>query len=191
MSDHVADYRWVTDAPVTFVAWEAIPLRVKRFQDIVEAYGEIGGETALADRMNKHRGGAGFIAGLMLQKQLPVFEYAVAGEPLALMQIDLSEGVVEIKNLATHPGTMMAGGVMVEFALNRIDFYGKQGAKLADGTIYLETFNEESTKAYKALGFESQGGRVMVLRAHKCPLWTKTESGWRLAAYATKRYLTA
>lgn len=189
MSDHVAAYRWVTDAPITYVHPKDVALRVRRFQEIAAAYGGIGGDTDLARRMNAHRDGAGFIAGLMLEKDLPVFEYAVAGEPIALMQLDLSEGVVEIKNLATHPGTVMAGGVMVEFALNRIEFYGRQGAKLADGTIYLETYNEESTKAYRALGFEAKSKRAMVLLAHESPLWARTDSGWRLAAHATKRYL--
>lgn len=36
------------------------------------------------------------------------------------MQLKTNGGILEITNMASHPGTTMAGGIMVEYALNKI-----------------------------------------------------------------------
>jgi hypothetical protein len=190
-------YTWVTEAPIVHVPPDKVPERVAAFVQNIAEYGAVPGGTALAARMNTHAGGATFIAGLIKAKRdtpgMPVFEYRLAGAPVALMQIflDMREEVIEIKNLTTHPGTMMAGGIMVEYALNKITFYNKQGAGFEDGLLSLESLDEHSTAAYMALGFTDAGRRSMVLDANKSELWSKPGGIWRLAKFAAAKFSSA
>ena len=218
----VPDVTWVTEPPVLEVSPEAVGVSVTRFQQSVEFYGSIpgdpeavtkenpDGDTDLSNRMNRHKGGALLIARIIdkkadaSNKNLSVFEYTLAGEPLALMQLSTRGGALEIENLASHPGTEMAGGIMVEFALNRIAHFNanSQDKQLMEDMIVLNSMNPSSTAAWIALGFVPLGknpdltGHLnpipMSLDANKSPKWTKLDNKWRHVAYATKpNYLKA
>lgn len=193
MSDNtVPKYGWVTDPPVMFVEWGEVAERVKTFQTNIGNWGAVGGGTDLATRLNAHRGGANFIADLIVKKLsnplTPVFEYRVAGHPIALMQLNMQgmEGMLEIKNVASHPGSEGAGGIMIEYALNKVGSYNTQMQQHAQrnayepGFLFLESLDDNSTAAYVALGFELVGGKEMVLNAAKSSKWSQSGGKWRL-----------
>jgi hypothetical protein len=194
-------YDWVNDPPVVFVQWAEVATRVQTFQSNLVNYGVVPGGTDLSVRMNAHSDGAQEIAGLIVtqfrEPERPVFEYRVAGQPIALMQIDIrgSGGMLEIKNVATHPGTEGAGGIMMEYALNKVTSYNdqmQQHAKtnaFAPGHLYLETYNAASTAAYLALGFTVYSGRKMILDAANSVKWGQINGKWRLVGKPAK-YLT-
>ena len=188
MSDTTTAWSWITDPPITFVPFDEVDTVVHRFQANLQSWGTMGGDSELSRRTNAHTGGAGFIAGLMitqLRQTRPVFQYSICGQPVALMQLDLEGGCIEIKNVATHPGAAGGGGIMVEYALNRIGHYNGQGAQFAPGIIYLETYSADSTAAYEAMGFRSQGRKEMVLDANRSVLWVQVADRWHLAAAVT------
>jgi hypothetical protein len=189
------DYTWVTNAPIQHVPPDQVDARVRRFCELLDHWGEVGGGTALAARMNHHANRAVFIAGLAGSEDnqapwRPVFEYRLAGEPIAIMMLDLRREAIEIKFLATHPGSENAGGIMVEFALNRAKFYNNQGAHYEDGVVGLESLDGQSTAAYSALGFEPAGGRDMALDARESDLWIEIDGVWKLRRYQAARYLS-
>ena len=199
MSQHTAPvYDWVNDPPVVFVPWAEVATRVQTFQTNLTDYGAVSGGTAISARMNAHSGGANTIAGLIVTQfmnpERPVFEYRVAGQPIALMQIDMrgTGGMLEIKNLATHPGTEGAGGIMIEYALNKVTSYNDQMQQhaqtnvFAPGYLYLETYNQDSTAAYLALGFTAKGGRSMILDAANSVKWGQVNGKWRLVGKPPK-----
>jgi hypothetical protein len=195
-------YDWVTHPPVVFVEWGEIEERVSAFHTSLANWGVMGGDTPLAGRINAHQGGANFIAGLIVsqnhQPYTPVFEYRVVGQPIALLQFDMqgSDGMLVIKNLATHPGTEGAGGIMVEYALNKITSYNAQMRQHAQtdmfepGCLFLKSYDDHSTAAYLALGFDIVGGREMVLDATASPKWGQVDGKWRLVG-KPPRYLTS
>lgn len=198
-SSAVPNYGWVTAPPVVFVAWGEVAERVKIFQASLKEWGDVGGGTDLAARLNAHRGGAFFIAGLIEKKlnapYTPVFEYRVAGQPIALLQLDMqgSEDMLEIKNLATHPGSDGAGGIMVEYALNKVTSYNTQANSemFEPGCLFLESLDDNSTAAYVALGFDSVGRKRMVLNAAESPKWAQADGKWRLVGKPTSYLSTS
>ncbi len=191
------DFEWVTDAPISYVPPNEAEARLKRFRDNVRAFGQMAGNSEISARMNAHQTDALFIRRVMKAKlgaDLLLFEYKYCGEPIALMQLDFQGGYVEIKNLVTHPGTEKAGGVMVEFALNRPQHYNAQRAgMLMDGVVGLESYSPESTAAYLALGFtkDAHHGSEMTLQASKSPKWQRVNGEWCLTAFQGQRYASA
>jgi hypothetical protein len=191
-SASVPRYGWITDPPIVFVDWAAVAERVALFAASLKEWGSVGGGTDLATRINTHGGNARFIAEL-IEKQLynpytPVFEYRLAGMPIALLQLDLRgyEGIMKVKNLATHPGSEGAGGIMTEFALNQTSKYNTQSQShsgvdmFEPGFLFLESLDKSSTAAYEALGFKAMDGDEMLLDANKSAKWAKSDSKWRL-----------
>ncbi|MES3035332.1 MAG: hypothetical protein V4813_15140 [Gemmatimonadota bacterium] len=193
------DYTWVNHAPIVHVPVNQEVARVRRFQELVRHYGSPETGPPLVGRMADHASGAIDVGNFLVAKSgrdgHVTFEYRLCGEPIALMQINLDVRHIEIVNLTTHPGSEKAGGIMVEFALNRAAHYNAQSEEsiFSDGKLQLKSFNDASTSAYLALGFtlDRQGGREMSLNAKRSPLWHRVEGGWRLASYATSHYLSA
>jgi hypothetical protein len=198
-SSAVPVYGWVTEPPIVFVPWGEVAERVRVFQANLKDWGSVDGRTELAGRMNAHRGSASFIAELIEKKlsppYTPVFEYRVAGQPIALMQFDMqgSGGMLEIKNVTTHPGSEGAGGIMVEYALNKVTSYNAQASNemFEPGCLFLESLNDNSTAAYVALGFESAGKKDMVLNAAKSSKWAQADGKWRLVGKPTSYLSTS
>ncbi len=180
-----SDYTWITDPPIRHVAPEHVAEVVRRFRASLASWGLVPGATPLTQRINSHAHGASFIADLIvaqLERHRPVFEYHLGGQTVALLQLDLDGGVIEIKNLATHPGAEEAGGIMVEYALNRIAHYNAQGAEFDEGRLYLESYNADSTAAYEALDFVVDSGDEMSLDANASGKWVKIHGAWKLAS---------
>jgi len=161
-------YVWQTEPPIVFVPKEELKARVDRLCLSIEGYcGE--------DESWRERAGASFfIAGLAEEQgddqAYPTFEYRMDGHPVALMVLHLrSDGVVEIKYLVTHPGSENAGGIMIEYALNKADGYNTQAKAevFEPGLVILESYNENSTNAYLAMGFKVQSRKQLYLNANR------------------------
>jgi hypothetical protein len=182
-------WSWITTPPISFVVFDEVATVVQQFQTNLASWGTMGGDSEISRRTNVHTGGASTIAGLMvtqLSPTRPVFQYVICGQPVALLQLELRDDVVEIKNLATHPGTSGAGGIMVEYALNMVTHYNNHGQNFEPGMLYLESFTPDSAAAYTALGFVAgQPAREMLLDANKSGLWAQVSGQWRLAASVT------
>lgn len=183
-------YTWIDTPPIRRLTDEEYLVSKREYDEAMERWGEIDGGTDLAKRLNDHRGYSVDVARFTeyaLGRGYDIYEYRIAGVPVAIMMVDLDD-VLEIKNLFTHPGTENAGGIMIEFALNlTVD----NPLRVAPGVIGLETYNEASTAAYKALGFKTYSGRQLVLEAAKSELWELVETRWKLKKYKDKRYLSA
>jgi hypothetical protein len=88
--------------------------------------------------------------------------------------------------VASHPGSEGAGGIMIEYALNKVGSYNTQMQQHAQrnayepGFLFLESLDDNSTAAYVALGFELVGGKEMVLNAAKSSKWSQSGGKWRL-----------
>lgn len=184
----MTDYTWVDDAPVIVLNPDEVDGRARRLVEISNAWGGAS---------STRHGETDDIAGLIERKGVEKganFEYRVAGEPLALMTLNLeADGPVEIKFLVTHPGTQNAGGIMVEYALNLVARLIKEhDFPLVPGALQLESHNENATAAYQALGFfiERAGSYPrMVLDADESDKWEQVAEKWRLKKYKTLRYL--
>lgn len=192
------DYTWVNDAPIEHVPVHQEVARVRRFQELVQKYGSTDDGPPLLGRMAVHESAAIDVGNFLVAKSgrdnHVTFEYKLCGEPIALMQLNLGVKHIEIVNLTTHPGSEKAGGIMVEFALNRANFYNAQlGDTFSDGKLQLKSYNNASTDAYLALGFtlDRAGGTAMSLNARKSNVWRRVNGQWRLAAYAAAHYLSA
>lgn len=180
------DYQWIDNPPITPLTYEQFLVSKKAFEEAMQAWGDVGDA-----RMDAHKGDALFIARVMDNHYNPmrtmIFEYKIAGVPVALMQIQISGSKLEIKELFTHPGTLNAGGIMVEYALN-LTMNPRNAAVMKQGIVILESFNAASTAAYVALGFEQNGG-MMRLQADKSDKWELVGERWKLKQYKDKRYL--
>lgn len=188
----MTDYVWVTDPPIVHVPTNQVAARVQLFRQNVADWGNPGG-----DRWTARLGATGHISALAGthgsegRHDRPTFEYRMDGQPIALMVLYLrSDGVIEIKDLVTHPGSANAGGIMVEFALNKVGDYNQQlkHEVFASGVVILESYDDDSTAAYEALGFEKDG-KDMYVNANKSDLWEKHDGAWKLAKYAQLNYM--
>jgi hypothetical protein len=180
-------YSWIDGPPITKLTYEEFLVSKKAFKEAMKAWGEVGDE-----RMDSHKGDALFIARLMKKHashERMIFEYKLAGLPIALMQIELTDGYLEIKDLFTHPATENAGGIMIEFALN-ITANPRNAAVMKQNAVVLESYNPASTAAYLALGFEPYRNK-MRLRADACDKWELVNERWKLKKCKDKRYLSA
>ena len=175
------DFTWQLEAPIYYVEQHEVSAKVKQFDNSVKAYCE-GDES-----WNSRKGSSLHISHLVDihadEGLKPCYEYRMNGQTVALMVLHIKPGdCIEIKDLVTHPGTANAGGIMVEYALNRVAHYDAQGADLEEDFLELESLNADSTAAYEALGFVD-AGKKMYLQAEKSDLWKKVGGNWKLAKF--------
>jgi hypothetical protein len=107
---------------------------------------------------------------------LSKYVYLLQGKPIALMIIDIKNGL-KIVDLTAHPGSSGAGEIMMEFAAN-----------LGAGKVRLYA-GGGSGGFYKSLGFEGdlnfEGNGELKLDASKSDKWAKLNDGrWCLQKYA-------
>jgi hypothetical protein len=179
------DYTWITDAPIFYVQPNEVEKKIQQFEKNLEGWELKEPSSGEGKKWNDRVFATGFILELMRKKPADAyFEYRMDGQPIALMGVRASNPV-EIKWLATHPGSENAGGIMVEHALflanNKLN-YGP--------VLVLESYNADSTKAYQALGFRVLSGTDMELDASRCPLWTSVNERWKLKKYLGMKLLS-
>lgn len=119
--------------------------------------------------------GGGFIAGDR------IFAYMVDGQPIGLLSIKNGDPP-SVAELVTHPGSAMAGGVLMERAVQTSDGWG------AGGKLKLFRSDEDAQRAYEAMGFV--GTMTMTLDpADKSEIWEKIDSKWRLKKHHGLKYV--
>jgi hypothetical protein len=111
--------------------------------------------------------------------------YTVLGTVVGIICLDIRQPTY-VSRLVTHPGTENAGGILVEAAVAYSQTHGQEGYK---GKLELQSFNDESTAAYKAMGFVTTHGDHMELDPANSDLWERgTDGSWKLKKYADKKY---
>jgi GNAT superfamily N-acetyltransferase len=77
-----------------------------------------------------------------------------------------------VSHIVTHPRTRSVGSALMEAIVNRSEASG------GDGRVVLESFNENSTAAWHAMGFV-QTGALMQLEPSRSDRWRRVDDQWQ------------
>ena len=116
-----------------------------------------------------------------------VVEYRFASGPIGIMAL-IDVDPVSIADIVTHPGSDQAGGILIEYAVQKSEEWGKHGR------LKLYALTDDAQKAYEQLGFVVTTGSNMTLDPKLCAnIWTMVGGvQWRLTKYQnTTSYLTS
>jgi hypothetical protein len=134
---------------------------------------------AVAERINKN-------ADTGPENDKVTFSYDLGGDSAALMTLRHGPGATLISELATHPGTLGAGKIMVEKAVNESQTAGN------DGKVHLASLNKASTEFYGSLGFKQLKplkSKNMELNPSDSHLWSQGNDGkWSLKEYERSQF---
>ena len=93
----------------------------------------------------------------------------------------------QLAGLLTHPGSEMAGGILIERAVQTSDMWGRKGK------LHLHARDEDAREAYRCLGFEGKthtNDMDMALDPEKKPdIWSRLDSKWRLKKHHGMKYI--
>ena len=112
------------------------------------------------------------------------FHYPLSNrQSAAVMSLEHSSGITEIKYLASHPGTAGAGQTMIETAVNESEKRGNEGR--IGGLDSLD----EAVSFYHSMGFSGPQNN-MSLDPEKSDLWSKDGNEWSFNKLKGQKYGT-
>jgi hypothetical protein len=178
----VWQYGWVTDPPVESVSIQQVLLLKQQMKQAIGLYVL---DIVFDDKSEQRVKDTYSILDLMKGSDCNLV-YKVLDTPIGIICLSKHFETVYINYIATHPGTVSAGGILMEAAA---DYSQKCGF---GGKLELFSFSEASTLAYKAMGFIAVKGKytescAMTLDPSTSGSWT-FQGRWRILKYETVKY---
>jgi hypothetical protein len=100
------------------------------------------------------------------------------------MILDNSREIPYVTHLVTHPGSVGAGGALIEQAINKSVEWGKEGR------LELTRFNSNAEQVYESLGFVKSGLAMKLDPGGNNDKWSRQDDGeWRLKKHQGKKYI--
>jgi hypothetical protein len=196
---------WVTEPPIRVLNTpEEIKAAVEALQNNLVGWGRVGEPTPPAasdfdrrdwkspkrtqqERWNVRVGDMEHFPWSVIKFAQPpdfhVVAYRVAGAPIGLMAMSDMLATPTVNGLVTHPGSENAGGILIEYAVQKSDEWGK------GGKLQLTPDNKECEQAYKHLGFEGTPYSMTLDPASRRDIWSRPGGKWRLTKFIGMKYV--